>query len=404
MARAWTDQWVRELTHPQPGEAERVFHDPSLSKHRLVVTRHRKKFLVQCEVPKDHRRNGKRQTRVVIVADANDSTIEAAREKAAIVIGRIRRGEDPNGRTVERETTLGGAWEKFKQRSDLKPRTRAMYEGMYRRNLEKWKDTTLRTLVENPAMVIDEYEAITKRSGPSEATHAMRLLRSIYLQAAARDTSLPSSRNPCSGLKGKWHGDNKRKNAAIPRDLMPAWAAQVEVIRKTSPLRGAFHMLLLRIGCRPNELASAMWEQVDLKRRVLWIPDSKETPYEVPLSKQAVAEFKKLLEARALNAKGMDYVFPSRVGKRRLGHLVQYLEPRDVLSHSSNQLRHTHHTIGVRLKIDDRVLDPLEGRSILRSGLAGRGYIDTTELGPEMREAQDAINAEIDRLLKAKRR
>lgn len=55
-----------------------------------------------------------------------------------------------------------------------------LYQGMYRRNLEKWKDVALRTLAMNPTTAHDEHKAIAKRSGPSEADHAMRLLRSVY--------------------------------------------------------------------------------------------------------------------------------------------------------------------------------------------------------------------------------
>src|SRR5262249_53975761 len=97
---------------------------------------------------------------------------------------------------------------------------------------------------------------------------------------------------------------------------------------------------------------------------------------------------------------GNNHVFPSRMGKRGRGHIVQFSE-KGRLSHYSYSMRHTHHTIGTRLGIKEPVLDPLEGRSILRSGLAGRGYIDVHELGPEIRDAQERINAEIDRLFES---
>jgi hypothetical protein len=41
----------------------------------------------------------------------------------------------------------------------------------------------------------------------------------------------------------------------------------------------------------------------------------------------------------------------------------------------------------------------LEGRSLLKAGLAGRGYLDSNELGPEIRAAQQAINDRIDQLI-----
>jgi hypothetical protein len=54
--------------------------------------------------------------------------------------------------------------------------------------------------------------------------------------------------------------------------------------------------------------------------------------------------------------------------------------------------------LGVQHGIDEIVLDVLEGRSLLKSSLAGRGYIDRSELGPKVRAAQHTINHEIDRL------
>jgi hypothetical protein len=282
MPRRWIDEWVRDLEHPEPGKPERVFPDPTLSGHRLVVKRTRKVFEVQADQPRRFWVNGKRKTFVVQTGDAVDTSIEQSRERAVVVLGRIRKGEDPRGRTPEREITLGGAWEEFRKRGDLRPRTLAMYEGAWKRCLTKWKDLTLRSLVDNPRMARDEHARITKDKGPSEADHAMRLLRSIYRHSARLETSLPGDRHPCSAVE--WHGDRTRKDAAIPATQMPTWKNQIEAVRNESPLRAAFQMLLLRLGCRPGELASAKWEQVDFERKLFWIPVSKTEEYEVPLS------------------------------------------------------------------------------------------------------------------------
>ena len=398
-SQRWTDEWVQLLEHPKPGERERVLADPALNGHRLIVSRTKKTFEIQAQLPSRFRFNGKRRTYKVQTGDALDTTIEQSRERAAVIKARIRKGEDPRGKSPEKETTLRGAWAKYQERTDLKPRTRAMYNDVFDRDLAKFGDISLRQLVDNPSIAQGWHKAIVSRNAPSTADHALRLLRAIYRYAARLDVSLPGDRNPCSAVE--FRGDKKRQKASIPRQMMPAWWRQIENLRQKSPLRAAFQVLLLRLGCRPGELASAEWSQVDFEHSTFWIPDSKEEPYEIPLPAQATAEFKRLLEARCLNRGARDYVFPSRLGKRGHAHLTQYTEPRRVLSHSSNQMRHTHHTIGVRLKIDDRVLDPLEGRSILKSGLAGRGYCDVHELGPELRQAQETINQEIDRLREA---
>jgi integrase len=377
MASRWTDNWVRSLEHPDSGKPERVFHDPTLSGHRLAVKRTRKVFEVQADQPRRFWVNGKRKTFVVQTGDALETTIDQSRERAIVVLGRIRKGEDPRDRSPERETTLGGAWEEFKKRSDLGSRTLAMYEGAWNRCLAMWKDQTLRGLVENPRMARDEHANITKNKGPSEAEHAMRLLRSIYRHSARLETSLPGDRHPCSAVE--WHGDRTRKDAAIPATQMPTWKKEVEGMRNESPLRAAFQILLLRLGCRPGELAGARWDQIDFERKLFWIPVSKTEEYEVPLSPQAVAEFKALLDARMLNRPGDDFIFPAR-GKDR--HLKRLKEDR--LSYSSNSMRHSHKTIGTILGIDELVLDVCEGHVADRqAGNAQHGRLCLSRLAPE---------------------
>jgi integrase len=400
MARKWTDEWVKELEHPRPGEPERVFYDPTLNQHRLVVKRTKKVFEVQADQPRRFWQNGKRKTFVVQTGDTIDTTIECSRERAAVSLGRIRKGEDPRGRPAERETTLAGAWGEFKKRSALKKSTLRAYESSYDRCLEKWASTTLRTLVNNPRMARDEHAAIIKSRGPAEADHSLRLLRAIYRHAAKLDTTLPGDRNPCSAVD--WCGDKKREGAAIPAATMPLWRREIQALREDSPIRAGFHVLCLRLGTRPGELARAKWADVDWKRRVLVVPESKTFLYEVPLTKQCIAELKKLEDARALNKNGSDFVFPSRVGRRALGHIARFTEPKGTLCFSGNSGRHTHHTLGTRLGVKEIVLDVLEGRSLQKAGAAGRGYIDRIELGPELRGAQESINREIDRLPSAK--
>ena len=388
----WSDDWVRSLEHPPKGQPERVFRDPRLAGHRLTVTRQRKRFEVQADVPKQFA-NGKRKTFVVVVGDGISTRVEEARQRGLVVLARIKKGEDPRGRTPEPETSLGGAWDDFLKRSDLRPGTRAIYAGIWDRCLSKWKDRTLRYLVDSPRVVKDEHAEITKKKGPSEADHAMRLLRSVFRHAAKLDTSLPGDRTPTSAVE--WHGDRKREGAAIPAGHMPTWNAQLQALRRNSPVRAAFHMLCLRLGTRPGELARARWSDVDWERCILTLPETKTHLVEIPLPIQAVAELKELRKVAALNKRGADFVFPSR-GKE--GHLKRLVEDKTTLSHTGNCGRHCHHTLGTKLEINELVLDVLEGRSLKKAGAAGRGYIDVGELGPKLRDAQAKINAEIDRL------
>jgi integrase len=394
-AMRWTDEWVQALEHPRQGE--RVYRDPTMARHRLVVKVRKKVFEVQAERPRHY---GERKTWVVQVGEAPICKVHEARTKAIEVLSAIVQGGNPHPKAAGPAVTLlGGAWAEYKARGDLRPSTLAVYEGSYENNLAHWADLPLKTLVEHPVMARDLHRQITGRGAPSEANHTLRLLRSIYRHAAKLDTSLSRVRHPCEAVE--WHQEKKRVGAAIPAELMPAWAAQIEAMRSNRPIRASFQMLNLRLGTRPGELARAKWEDFDWQRNVLVLPETKTHLVEVPLTAQIREEFERVKEVGQGLFPGSPYVFRAN---SKTGYIRELMEQKTVLSHSGNSGRHTHHTIGtilgVQHGIDELVLDVLEGRTLLKSGLAGRGYIDRSELGPKVRAAQERINDEIDRLFR----
>jgi integrase len=397
MARiqAWTDQWARQLPHPSTGEV--TIPDPQVSGHRIVLRKTRKVFEVQRDRPL---RFGPRKTFKVQTGDALTTTVEEARTKAIVVLGHIAKGLDPHPK-LQRPvaTTLGSAWSEFIQRDDLGPRTRKLYEDTYDRCLQQWENETLAVLAGNPILARDQHRAITEERGPRTANAAMALLRSIHRHAAKLDTSLSFERHPCTAVV--FHDERPRQNAAIPTEIIPAWFAQLDKLHELSPLRAVFQLLNLRLGTRPGELAARKWTDVDWDRKVLTLPETKTGLYEAPLSAQSIAELEKAKEVGRVLYPKTEFIFPARGN----GHLARFTEPKNVLSHSGNQMRHTHHTIGVLVGIDELILDVLEGRSLLKVGAAGtassagRGYLDRLALGPKAHEAQQAINDYIDRLL-----
>lgn len=398
MARiqAWSDEWVRRRPHPPSGEV--VLPDPTIAGHRLVVLRTKKVFEVQRDRPK---RFGERKTFKIQVGDALFVTVEQARKRAIDILGQIAKGEDPrvNRSNQPPISTLGSAWAEYKTRRDVRPRTLEMYEGAYERCLKPWANMALATLVDSPALVRDEHRKITEERGARSANTAMTLLRSIYRNAAKLDTRLSRVRHPCEAVE--WNDERPRQNAAVPSELMPTWAAQLEKLRVTSPLRASFHLLSLRLGTRPGELAARSWSEIDWDRKILTAPETKTHLVEVPLSIQCIAELERTRAVGQVLYSGSPFVFPARDG----GHLARFTEEKSVLSHSGNQMRHSHHTIGVLLGIDELVLDVIEGRSLLKVGAAGtassagRGYLDRLSLGPKARVAQQHISDEIDRLM-----
>jgi len=392
MARVsvWSDEWVRQLPHPTTGET--VFHDPQVSGHRLVVTRTKKVFEIQRDRPL---RFGPRKTFKLQCGEALTTTVEEARTKAIAALGKIANGLEPKPKSEKPpETTLGSAWEEFKKRSDLRPRTLATYEYTYEQSLKQWENETLATLAANPVMARDKHRSITESRGKRAANVVMTLLRAVHRYAARLDTSLSFERHPCTAVE--FHDEKPRQGAAIPANEMARWFEQLEALRVNSPIRASYHVLCLRLGARPGELAARQWSDVDFDRRILTFPETKTHLVEMPLTEQCIAELNRLRASTRVLYPRSTHLFPARDGKR----LSRYTELKKVLAYSGNCGRHSHHTIGVLLGIEELVLDTLEGRSLLKAGLAGRGYIDRSELGPKIRAAQQLINDRIDELAK----
>jgi len=381
MARvqAWTDDWARRLPHPASGEV--IYPDPQVSGHRLVLRKTRKTYEVQRDRPI---RFGPRRTFKVQTGDALTTSVEEARTRAIAALGQIAKGLDPHPKVEQPAvTTLGSAWAEFKKRGDLRPRTLELYEYTYERCLKLWEAEPLATLAANPVMARNEHRAITEGRGARTANMAMSLLRTIHRHAAQLDTSLSFERHPCTAVE--FHDEKPRQNAAIPAELMPAWGEQLECLRALSPIRASFHILSLRLGTRPGELAPRKWSDVDWDRKILIAPETKTHLVEVPLTVQCIAELERVRPIGRMLYPRSEFIFPARDG----GHLSRFTEPKSALSHSGNQMRHTHHTIGVVLGVDELVLDVIEGRSLLKVGAAGtassagRGYLDRLALGPK---------------------
>ena len=393
MARVqpWTDDWARGLPHPPGGEV--IHQDPRVSGHRLVLRKTRKTFEVQRDRPL---RFGARKTFKVQVGSVVTTTIEEARKKAIEVLAQVEKGLDPRPKLeMPQVTTLGSAWEEFKRRPDLRPSTRELYEQTYNRCLKKWENEPLARLATHPVIARDEHRAMTEQRGPRTANMAMSLLRSIHRHAAQLDTSLNSDRHPCTAVE--FHHEKPREGAAIPAQGMRQWFVELEKLRAVSPIRASFHMLCLRLGTRPGELAARKLTDIDHARKILTLPTTKTFLVEVPLTLQCTEELERARKAAEILYPGSEFIFPARAG----AHLSRFTEPKNVLAYSGNSGRHTHHTLACVLDIPELVRDVLEGRTLLKAGLAGRGYIERSELGPKVRDAQQLINDKIDELFAA---
>jgi hypothetical protein len=235
--QTWTDEWIRGLEHPPRGKPERLYPDPTINSHRLVVSRTAKRFEIQRERPKQF---GGRKTWKVQTGDALNTTVEQARTRALRVIDLIKQGLDPNDAALdnnEHVVTLGQAWERFQKREGIKESTLKAYRSQWNRNLAEWSTVSLRTLVGNP-MLMEQKHAEIKVKYPVDANRCAQLVRTLYRDAAQANPSLPRDRTPVDGLGdrrqgGRWSKESP-KDGHIPTALLPAWKAQLEKVREAT--------------------------------------------------------------------------------------------------------------------------------------------------------------------------
>src|SRR5262245_43139337 len=388
------------LTAPYATGNEIIIKDPLLRGHRLTIKRRTKSFEIQIERP---RALGPRKTYVLVTGTAPFTKIEAARKKAIDLVNAIKEGKDPT-ESGER-VTVAAAWERFKSRPGLRPRSLRSYESLYKRYLVALADTPLATLSAQPAIAEDLHAKLTKegkkeKGSPVDANRALQLLRAIYRDAARRDRALVREHHPCTSIR--WNAEEPAaEEKFIPPKMMPFWSKQLDKLRKTNPWRASYQMLLLRLGCRPNELAVAKWEHIDMEDYVLVVPESKTFLYEIPLSPQIVAELETWRGIIKKLYPDSPYICPPTFAEA--AH-PRFTERKTVLAFSGSAGRTTHHSIGVALGMAESTIDVIEGGTLKKTGAlaAGRHYLSRSALGPAAKKAQRAINNEIDRLLEQK--
>jgi integrase len=255
------------------------------------------------------------------------------------------------------------------------------------RLLADWLDLSLAELGENPRLVIERHDAISRSNGPYMANTCMRSLRAIYNHARKSCRSLPAD-NPVTALD--WNAERRRDTALGQKDLVP-WFEQAKGL--AHPLRREFHLLLLLSGSRPNALKQARPEHIDFRSRTLHIPKPKggeHKAFDIPLSR---AMCRCLL--RALRVGRMlypeqagEWVFPS---DSQSGHMIEHKENRKTLAKWGNDLRQTYRTIGQIAGIADLDMHLLMNHSV--PGV-NAGYITRSKLmSDHLRGQQERLSS-----------
>jgi hypothetical protein len=391
---ALTDRSITGLAYAKSGQYR--VRDTELAGFFLLIGGRTKSFMIQADL-----RVGKSRTSIRMkVGEVGETSARDARAGAKILIGRIERGEDPRPPRAPRaragavadmsgtpiaSPTLREAWERFKT-SHLERKKRAAgtirgYTDHMERLFADWLDRPLSELGDDPLLVADRHDLITKANGPAIANGAMRSFRSVYNHAKKTCKALPRE-NPVSGVD--WNPEHRKDTAMGVTDL-PAWFEQLA--RIANPVRREFHLLTLLSGSRPEVLKNVRVTDLDLKNRVMHMTKPKggeRKAFDIPLSRVMMECIFRLRRIAPIiyPQSGREWLFPSDAPS---GHLQEHKEDRAALSHWGNDLRQTYRTLAQAAEVSE-----VDMHLLMNHSLPGvnAGYITRSKLMRDHLRAQ----------------
>ncbi len=382
---------------PLAPEHQYIVRDAEQAGFFLLVGSRSKTFMIQADL----RVPGGRETIRMKVGGVGKVNAREARSMARALLGRIASGIDP--RTPKpvcspepksaTSPTLREAWGRYRDLHMLRkmrsPTTVKTYADHIERLLACWLDRPLQELGDDPRIVADRHNDMTRQNGPAIANSAMRSFRAVYNHARKTCRSLPSD-NPASSVD--WNPEKRRDSAMGLADL-PAWFEQLAAI--PNPIRRDFQLLLLLSGSRPDALKHVRLEHISFSERTLHLPKPKggaDKAFDIPLSRPMLHAIFRLRRLGSIiyPEAAATWLFPSQSPS---GHLEEHKQARAVLSHWGNDLRQTFRTIGQSAGISEMDMHLLMNHSL--PGV-NAGYITRAKLMRDhLRQQQDKISSTI---------
>ena len=278
---------------------------------------------------------GKRPKQVVIGRHDVLRT-DQARQRAAVVIARIKAGEEPMPRPLAASESSGPTVADLAARYleehvavRLKPTTQTSVRSVLRNHI-------LPVLGRVPLAAVEQSDVIklqeTLGARPDTANKAVKILSQMY-RLGERWGLVAESVNPCRSIEKL--PERKRVRFLTDTEYTRLGRVMDEVVEigLASPMAVTALRLLMVTGCRKNEVLTLRWEDVDLQAGEMQLTDSKTGPRVVPLAPTAV----RLLEVLP-RRQDSPWVFP---GKGRDGRF------------SGGGLDHVWRTVRTRADLDD---------------------------------------------------
>lgn len=383
---------------PFVSSGQMIVRDAELNGFFLLIGKRTKTFMVQADL----RQNAKRQSIRVKIGETGATTVREARAAAKVLLGQISAGVDPRVKSSptsaadsdrRSDPSLRAAWQNYRDshmlRKGRSQKTVAGYEDHVLRLMKKWLDQTLSKLGHEPVLVKELYDQLTKKSGPYMANACMRTLRAVY-NNARKYARVLRAENPVFAID--WNLEHRRDSGMGVKDLS-GWFAQLAKIE--NPIRREMHLFMLLSGSRPEAIKTARIEHLDLRERLLFIPNPKggaRKAFAIPLSRQMMRCVVRAIRLGQMThpEQAREWLFPAA---SKSGHIIEHKESGKRLSHWGNELRQSYRTIGQSAGIGE-----VDMHLLMNHALPGvnAGYITREKLvGTHLRQAQNQISDKI---------
>ena len=251
---------------------------------------------------------GPEKSRRVTVGRHDVLNADRARQRAALIIARIRAGEEPvplplaarlnGGPTV---ADLAGRYLEEHVAVRLKPRTQLRVRGMLHNHILPALGRLPLAAVER-SQVVEFHQKLSDR--PVTANKAIKALSHMYRLAEGWGL-VPEGCNPCRSVEK--YPERFRERFLTDAEFARLGRMLDEAVEDgtASPTAVTAIRLLMLTGCRKSEILTLRWTVVDLEAGELRLADAKTGPRAVQLPPTAVG----LLEALP---RGTDspWVFP----------------------------------------------------------------------------------------------
>ncbi len=253
-----------------------IFWDRDLAGFGVRVhTTGRKLYIVQSRGPAGLKR--------VTLGTVDGETIDRRRREAALVIDRIKRGDDPFPPEPAPEPTVADLAERCLEdyvAVRCRPKTAKNHRLAIRHHILPALGTKALNEV-GPEDVAALHHALRDR--PAAANQALRVLSRMF-SLAENWGMMPPGRRPTRHVRR--YCEASRERFLTPEEYRRLGAAlkKLEASGSTMPSAVAAVRLLMLTGCRSDEILTLKWDDVDRTARVLRLRDSKTGPRMVPLT------------------------------------------------------------------------------------------------------------------------